>query len=117
MTVGPRIMETLLVRIRVVILDRVESLVITDLGDQLDLTFEFPSFRCWVCGTWYGRGRSSRRCTGLRTWQLDYFFLDLRFVLRRFFVVLPLSASQRFAIAGSLACIHRRCFADLNGIS
>ena len=32
-------METLLVGIRVVILDRVESLVITDLGDQLDLTF------------------------------------------------------------------------------
>ena len=32
-------METLLVGIRVVILDRVESLVITDLRDQLDLTF------------------------------------------------------------------------------
>lgn len=51
MAVDPRVVKTFLVWIRVVILDRVESFVITDLGDQLDLSFEFRPFRFWVCGT------------------------------------------------------------------
>jgi hypothetical protein len=112
MTGCARIMEALLVRIRIVILDLVVALVIAECLDDLNLSFECSPFCRSVCGTWYGRG--SRRCTGLCTWQLDYFFLD--FALLRFCILTPLSFSHRFAIAGLFACIHFRCFFDLKGI-
>ena len=61
MTGGAGIMETLLVRIRVVVLDAVVELVIAELLDDLNLSFEIPALGRWVGGTLYGRGRSSRR--------------------------------------------------------
>lgn len=61
MTGGTGIMETLLVRIRVVVLILVVKLVIAELLDDLNLSFEIAPFCRWVGGTLYGRGRSSLR--------------------------------------------------------
>ena len=61
MTGGAGIMETLLIRIRVVVLILVVKLVIAELFEDLNLSFEIPPFCRWVGGTLYGRGRSSLR--------------------------------------------------------
>ncbi len=61
MTGGAGIVKPLLVRIRVVVLDAVVELVIAELFEDLNLSFEVPALGRWVGGTLYGRGRSSRR--------------------------------------------------------
>ena len=61
MTGGAGIVKPLLVRIRVVVLDAVVELVIAELLEDLNLSFEIAPFCRWVGGTLYGRGRSSLR--------------------------------------------------------
>ena len=61
MTGGAGIVKPLLIRVWVVILDAVVELVIAELLDDLNLSFEIPALGRWVGGTLYGRGRSSRR--------------------------------------------------------
>ena len=61
MTGGAGIVKPLLVRIRVVVLDAVVELVIAELLEDLNLSFEVPALGRWVGGTLYGRGRSSLR--------------------------------------------------------
>jgi len=61
MTGCARIMEALLVRIRIVILGLVIKLVVVERLDDLNLSLESSPFCRSVGGIWYGRGRSSRR--------------------------------------------------------